>query len=75
MRLRVVVDQRTCAKGRPSEDGGATLLQALPGSGGAVMLSGRQAVQLGTAGTLPTQLFVLFRVIGEVLIVIVPLRR
>lgn len=36
---------------------------------------GRQAVQLGTAGELPTQLVSVLELIGDVLVVIVPPER
>jgi hypothetical protein len=39
---------------------------------GAVGVGGSQPVQLGTAGLLPTQLFGVLAVIGELVVVIVP---
>jgi len=47
----------------------------LSGSSRPDVVSGRQAVQLGTAGELPTQLFVRLALIGDVVVVIVPLER
>lgn len=40
-----------------------------------MVVGGPQAVQAGTAGELPTQLFAVLNEIGEVVIVIMPPRR
>jgi hypothetical protein len=65
--------------GPESDVAGGSRAARLPGPpeegppvGGPCALDGRQLTQLGTAGELPTQLFALLPVIGEVVIVMMP---